>query len=181
MAITKEKKKLLVEKAEKFLKDSPTVVFVKFSGLKATDTAGMRKEMKKQGVGYSVVKKTLLRRAIEKAGISGNTPELSGEIAVSYLSAEASARALRAGGSAKADGSDQLSPAREIYSFVKRFKDNLSIIGGIFDGKFVDRAQMLSIATIPPREVLLAQFVNLINSPIQRFAVVLSEVAKKKQ
>jgi len=38
----------------------------------------------------------------------------------------------------------------------------------------------MEIAMIPNREVLYAQFVNLINSPIQRFAVVLNEIAKSK-
>jgi ribosomal protein L10 len=39
---------------------------------------------------------------------------------------------------------------------------------------------MLEIAMIPSREVLYAQFVNLINSPIQRFAVVLNAIAESK-
>jgi len=39
---------------------------------------------------------------------------------------------------------------------------------------------MTAIATIPPREVLYAQFVNVINSPIQRLAVALDQISQKK-
>jgi hypothetical protein len=37
----------------------------------------------------------------------------------------------------------------------------------------------LSIATIPPLQTLRGMFVNIINSPIQRFAVALDQIAKK--
>jgi ribosomal protein L10 len=39
---------------------------------------------------------------------------------------------------------------------------------------------MMAIATIPPREVLYAQLANLINSPIQRLAIALDQIAGKK-
>ena len=56
----------------------------------------------------------------------------------------------------------------------------MSIIGGIFEGKFLGGPAMMEIAMIPSRETLYAQFVNLINSPIQRFAVVLDAIANSK-
>ena len=56
----------------------------------------------------------------------------------------------------------------------------LSIMGGVFEGMFADAAQMTAIATIPPVPVLRGMFVNVINSPIQRFAIALGEVAKTK-
>jgi large subunit ribosomal protein L10 len=73
-----------------------------------------------------------------------------------------------------------IAPAREVYNFQKTHKGLLNILGGIFEGKFVDGVKMQEIAMIPSREVLYAQFVNLINSPIQRFAVVLDQIAAKK-
>ncbi len=91
----------------------------------------------------------------------GTLPELSGEVAIAY-------------------GEDQIAPAREIFSFQKTHKGSLNILGGIFEGNFIDSVKMMEIATIPSKEVLYAQFVNLINSPIQRFAVVLDAIAKAK-
>src|SRR3989344_319301 len=101
----------------------------------------------------------------------GETPELPGEVAIAYLPAEASV---------KAGSKDGTITPREIYNFQKTHKGILNILGGIFDGKFISKEKMMEIAMIPSREVLYAQFLNLINSPIQRFAVVLNEIAKSK-
>ena len=72
------------------------------------------------------------------------------------------------------------SPARLVHEFGKKFVEKLSIVGGIFEGKLVDASHMQMIATIPPLATLQAMFAQVINSPRQRFAVVLSEVAKKQ-
>ena len=161
MAINKQKKKEIVLKADKILKDSQSVVFVNFKKLKLTDVTLMRKEFKKKNVGYSVIKKTLLERALSKSKVTGEAPKIEGEIAVAY-------------------GEDLIAPAREIYNFQKKLKDNLSIVGGIFEGKYMSKEEMLSIAIIPPLQTLHAQFVNLINSPIQGLVLALSAIADKK-
>ena len=162
MAINKQKKKEIVEKADKILAGSQSVVFVNFKGLKVTDSTAMRKEFKKQGVGYGVIKKTLLQRALAEKKIQGNVPELDGEIAVAY-------------------GEDLIVPAREVFNFQKKLKDNISIVGGVFEGKYMSKEEMLSIATIPSLQTLRAQFVNLINSPIQGLVIALSEIAGAKE
>jgi large subunit ribosomal protein L10 len=161
MANNKQKKKEIVDETTALIKDSGAVAFVKFSRIKVVDTTEMRKEMKKQGVTFRVMKKTLLSRALKGAGVEGDIPELEGEIGISY-------------------GKDQLAPAREVYAFVKKFKDQLAIVGGVFDGKIKDKVAMNEIATIPPREVLIGQFVNLINSPIQGLVIGLKAIADKK-
>ena len=56
----------------------------------------------------------------------------------------------------------------------------LSILGGIFQGKFVDGAYMTELATIPSREVLLSKIAFLLKSPMQRLAIAVNEVSKKK-
>lgn len=162
MAISKDKKKVILENLRTVFKDSATVVFVSFKGLKVNDAVKLRKDLKKQGVGYTVAKKTLMGIAMGEQKVEGTQPELVGETAIVY-------------------GADQLAPAREIYEFQKKNKGVMNITGGIFEGKFVDAQKMISIASIPPMQTLRAQFVNLINSPIQRFVIATSEIAKKKQ
>ena len=161
MAITKDKKKEIVEKVSSVLKKAKSAVFVNFHGLKVADVTALRKVLREQGIGYTVAKKTLITRALEEQKINGVAPTLDGEIAVAYAE-------------------DMLAPAREIYVFEKKLKDTLKIVGGIFEGAYADREKMLSIATIPPLDVLRGMFLNVINSPIQRTAIVLSEIAKKK-
>ncbi|MEI6553506.1 MAG: 50S ribosomal protein L10, partial [bacterium] len=77
-------------------------------------------------------------------------------------------------------GKDLLAPAREIYAFQKKMDKKVTILGGIFDGEYKNKAEMESIATIPSREGLLSMFLNVINSPIQGFVVAINAIADKK-
>ena len=80
-----------------------------------------------------------------------------------------------------ASSEDQTAPARRVHAFGKELGEGkLSILGGIFEGKLEGAALMQTIATIPGMDTLRGMFANIINSPRQRFAIALSEVAKTK-
>jgi large subunit ribosomal protein L10 len=158
--LLKSKKEEIIKNLEKTIKGSKSVVFVNFHGLKVSDETILRRLLRNEGVGYKISRKTLLARALKGKAV-GEIPELPGEVAIAY-------------------SEDQTASAREIYNFQKSHKGLLNILGGIFEGKFIDSTKMTEIAMIPSREVLYAKFVNLINSPIQRFAVVLDQIAKSK-
>lgn len=146
---------------EKIAKDSGSIVFVNAKGLKVSDTMNLRNALAEAGASYKVVKKTLLKRALQAAGISGDMPELTGELAVAY-------------------SDDLTAPAREVWNFAKKFEDKIAMLGGVFEKAFMDKAGITAIATIPPTPVLRGMFVNVINSPIQGMVIALSEIAKKK-
>jgi large subunit ribosomal protein L10 len=162
MAITKAKKQEINAKLESALNDSATSVFVSFTGLGVEDNNILRKTLKQNDSDYFVAKKTLVKRAMDAAKFSGNQPDLGeGMVAIAF-------------------GNDPMAPAREVFEFSKTNKDSISIIGGIFDGSFKSQEEMMEIATIPGIDTLRGMFANVINSPIQRFAVVLGQVAEKK-
>jgi large subunit ribosomal protein L10 len=162
MAITKAKKGEVVAKISDKIKDASSVVFVHFKGLTVEDTSAMRRELKKDGVGYLVAKKTLIRHALASKGYKGTLPELPGEIAIAW-----------------SDG-DATVPARDIYEHGKKHKGALSIVGGIFEDAYQDAVAMNSIATIPPLPVLRGMFVNVLNSPIQGLVIALDKIAETK-
>ena len=161
MAVSKEKKGEILTKLKKILKDSAGIVFINFHSLPVSESTKIRKVLRERGIGYTIAKKTLTRKALLENNIAGNMPEMPGELGIVY-------------------GTDPLDSAREIYSFQKSLDKKVQIIGGIFEGKFMNREEMVSIAQIPGLKTLQAQFVNLINSPIQGFVMALSEIAKKK-
>ncbi len=161
MPITKGKKAEMITELEGLLKGTQSMVFVNFHKLSVADTTNLRRGLRGNGVGYKVAKKTLVKRVLDSIAPTGTMPSLDGELAIAYAN-------------------DLLAPAREVYNFQKEHKDSVQIIGGVFEGKYMSKEEMLSIATIPGMQTLRAQFVNLINSPIQRFAVVLNAIAEKK-
>ncbi len=162
MAKTKAEKGVIVDKLAEAFKTGASSVFVHFTKFSVSDESAMRRALRADGVSYFVAKKTLIRRALEQLGHAHAELPLEGEVAVAY------------GG-----GTDATVAARLVHEFGKKFADKLSILGGIFEGKLVDAAHMQEIATIPPMQTLRAMFAQVINSPRQRFAVVLNAVAEK--
>jgi len=158
--LLKSKKEEMIKDLEAAVSGSESVVFVNFHGMKVHDETMLRKELRDQGVGYKVSRKTLLKRALVGKAI-GELPELGGEVGMAF-------------------SKDASSSPREVYNFHKNHKVALTILGGIFGGKFVDGVYMTEIATIPSKEVLLSKLAYLFKSPIQRFALAVSEVSKKK-
>lgn len=162
MAITKTKKIALITDLDEKLQGAQSIVFVQFKKLSVADTIKLRRKLRAQGVGYTVMKKTLLKRVLDTKNITGEMPDMPKEIAVAYAT-------------------DLLAPSREVYAFSKEFKDAVSIDGGVFEGKYMSQSEMLSIATIPSQHVLYTQLVGLLVSPIRSFAVALDQIAIQKE
>ncbi len=160
MAINKEKKGEILSKLKKIVKDSASIVFINFHSLPVSESSQVRKDLRAKGVGYTVAKKTLIKKAFEDSKIEGGMPDLPGELGIVY-------------------GVDPLGPAREIYAFQKKLDKKVQIVGGVFEGKYMDLNAMLAVAQIPGLKTLQAQFVNLINSPIQGFVMALDQIANK--
>lgn len=164
MALTRNQKEAVVAKITDILNNSKSVVFLNFNGLDVGKTTDMRAKLSENDVQYLVAKKTLAKIAIEQSNVevAGDLPEMEGELAIAYTNG------------------DETAAAREIYAFQKEYEDNVSIQAGVFEGKLMPKSDMLEIAQIPGMLELRGMFVNLINSPIQRLAIVMNAIAEKK-
>ena len=163
MAISKDKKGVIIARLEEAFKEASSVAFVGFTKLTVAQSSKMRKELAGAGVQFYVAKKTLIRKALEKSKYAGELSELPGEVAVAWTSAE-----------------DVTAPSRGVYEFGKKLKGALSLLGGVFENAFIDAGQTVAIATIPPMPVLRGMFVNVINSPIQGLVVALDKIREQK-
>ena len=161
MAITKAKKQEILAKLDGIKKDSDSIVFVNFNALPVQESTAMRAKLRDEGVGYFVAKKTLIKRAFDGV-FEGDIPELDGEIALAY-------------------STDAIAPAQNIKTFAGTYKENLAIVGGVFQGVYKNKEEMTEIASIPALPVLRGMFVNVINSPIQGLVLGLNAIAEKKQ
>lgn len=161
MAITKDKKKEILKRLED-VTGSESVVFLNFHGLPVSKTTEMRSELRDKNVNYFVAKKTLVKKAFGDSKIEGEIPQLDGELAVAF-------------------SDDPTAAAREIHSFQKKFQDQVSILGGVFENRFLNKSEMEEIALIPSIDVLRGMFVNVINSPIQGFALAIKAIADSKE
>ena len=161
MAKTRLQKKEMLDKLSVVAKEAGSAVFLSFNKLTVGEETELRKILRESETTYQVVKKSLLKKAVTDAGLEGVMPSIEGTVAIAY-------------------GQDLTAPAREVYEFSKKHKEQVSIQGGLFDGKIMSQIEMMEIATIPPTDQLRGMFVNIINSPIQRFVISLVQIAENK-
>ena len=153
MPKSKQQKQSTVESLVGGLKDAKGVVFANFQGLTVAQTEELRKNARKEGVTVLAAKKTLVKRALESAGLTN-----------------ADVSSFK-GGVATFIGNDEVTPAKVVATFAKK-NEVVSIFGGILDGKFVDAAMVKSLSTLPGKQELLQKMVGSLNSPISGFVQV---------
>lgn len=159
-----ESKKQIVTDLTETLKSSAAGVLVDYKGINVADDTKLRKELREAGVEYSVVKNTMLRFAAKEAGLEGWDEFLHGTTALA-VSKE-----------------DPIIAAKILAKYAEAIKgDVFTIKSGFMDGKVVDTDTVNALAKIPAKEVLIATMLSSLNATISKFAVVVDQIAKKKE
>lgn len=162
MAITKTKKSEILAKLDQGLKGAETVAFVNFHGLTVNEVTELRKTLRAEGVSYYVAKKTLVKRALDAHKVSGTQPELPGELALAW-------------------SSDPIASAKGVYEFAKTHKEKVSLVGGVYQGAYFSKEEIITLAAIPPRQALLGQFVGMLNASVANVVRAIDARAKKME
>lgn len=159
-----ESKKQIVTDLTETLKSSAAGVLVDYKGINVADDTKLRKELREAGVEYSVVKNTMLRFAAKEARLEGWDEFLHGTTALA-VSKE-----------------DPIIAAKILAKYAEAIKgDVFTIKSGFMDGKVVDTDTVNALAKIPAKEVLIATMLSSLNATISKFAVVVDQIAKKKE
>ena len=156
------KKQQYVEELTEKLKNAAGGVVVDYKGITVEDDTKLRKELRENGVDYFVVKNTLLKRACKAAGIEGLDSALEGTTAIA-LSSE-----------------DIIIAPKILNKKAEDSKGSFAIKLGFVDGKAISKEEVEAYAKLPSKETLLSQLVFMLQSPIQRLAIAISEIEKKQ-
>jgi large subunit ribosomal protein L10 len=150
-----EKKQELVKSyAEKFSR-SQAAILTNYSGLSVIELNRLRNKMRETGSGYHVVKNRLVKLALREAGLPVPEELLRGPTAIGFCY------------------EDMVAPAKVLTEYAKESRI-LTIKGGILGEKVIDVQVISSLADLPPRDVLLAQLLSGVQSPIAGLVNVLS-------
>ena len=153
MLSRQKKEEVVGELIEKF-KGQKVSIFSNFHGISVAKIQSLRRALKKDDAEYRVAKKTLIDRALAENGIPTGTKELEGEIGIAF------------------GYSDEVLPARTLLKFSKE-NETFKIVGGILGGKIMGGKQMIALAKLPSREILLSQLVGVMAGPVRGLAVAL--------
>lgn len=159
MAITKEKKKQVVDSLVEQIKNAKSAVLVDFKGTTVGDLEDVRNELRQSKANMKVIKKTLIKMALQNAGMDvEKMPELEGEIAMAFSQ------------------ESEIDAPKVIGNAVKS-KKTMRILGGLMENKFLSIQDIVELSTLPTREELLGKFVGTIAAPVNNFVWALQDVA----
>jgi large subunit ribosomal protein L10 len=147
--VLRSDKERIVEELTERLKTSQALLVTDFRGLTMTQIDSLRGELLEHGARFTVVKNTLTRRAAEEAGAEAVLALLEGPTAIAFL---------------EADG-DPVAVAKALSAAARETRV-LEIRGGILDGQQIGEAEVKSLATLPPADVLRAQLVGAVTGPL---------------
>lgn len=155
-----EAKQAIVAELSDKLSASVAGVVVNYLGTTVSDDTVLRKELREAGVEYTVVKNTLLKRAIAGTDLEGMSSVLEGTSAIAI------------------SRDDHVAAARILSKFAESHK-NFTIKTGYLDGKVIDIEMIEALAKLPSREVLLATVLGAFQAPMASFARAVQAIVDK--
>ena len=156
-----EQKQVVINEIKGKLDKAASVVLVNARGLTVEQDTILRKKLREGGVDYKVYKNTMVNFAVQDTVFESVQKDLAGPtaIAISYGDATAAARIIH--------GELRNMPALQFKS-------------GVIESTYYDAAGMTAVATIPPRDELIAKLLGSFKSPIASFARVVNAIAEQK-
>ena len=160
MSLNRNEKVAVVTDVAAQVARSQTLALAEYRGLTVEHLNALRRQARDKGVYLHVLKNTLARRAV-----AGTPFEVAAESMVGPLIYGFS--------------QDAVAAAKVMADFAKG-NDKLVIKGGAYAGKALNADGVKSLAAIPTKEVLLAQLLGLMQSPVSRMARVLAAIAEQR-
>jgi large subunit ribosomal protein L10 len=155
------------------LKESNGVLILKYSGLSGLDLSALRQNLQGANSALFIVKNTVARRALRDSGLETLVKGIEGPCGLVFIKEE------------------PVSTSRVLCNFAKDH-EKLLLDGGVLKDKILEKKDIEYMAKLPSREVLRAQVVGALNSPIfglvftlnqvlAKFVYCLEEIKKKKE
>lgn len=159
--IVKQKEEEVRQLAER-IKNAGSVLLVDYRGITVSDVTELRKQVRKTGGEYCVIKNNITRRALKECGIDSLEDALVGPTAVIITKEE------------------YLSALKVIYKYSKD-KDFYKIKGGVLEGKAISAEELTVLASLPSREELIAKLAGCLLANVSKLAATLDAVRVKKE
>lgn len=169
MAISKDQKKQLMQQYIEDLSSANNVVVMKQDKVSVNNATRLRKDIASANGRYNVIRKRIFIKALKEAGCDEvELEKLEGSVVVLY----------------DAESSEQYNPLKAVNKSIKLFKKedkwtSLTFLWGWFGKKWQSAEYVSELANLPSKEELISKLLYLLKYPLQSFACVIDQVAKK--
>jgi large subunit ribosomal protein L10 len=152
----REKKVQIVGKLTDDLSRSSIVIATNYQGMLAKQMAELRSALAKAGIGYHVIKNTLVYRAADQADKPQLKDIVEGPVALAF------------------GYDDGVNTVKTLNQYIKSAALPLQIRGGLLGDRILFPEELLSLANLPPREVLISKLLGQLQTPIGTLHNILS-------
>lgn len=150
-------KKVVIDDLLSSLNDSPYLIVIDYAGMKVAEFQELRKRLAATGAKLQVAKNTFVKQAADSAEYPSELAEhLSGQTAI-------------------VNGSGDVCATAKVLKTYGKEIGKLAIRCGVLDAAFLDSAKVITLADLPPMDVLRAQLLGVLSSPAQKLVTVLNE------
>lgn len=160
MGLNLQEKQAVVAEVSAQVAQAQTIVLAEYRGIPVAEITTLRANARQAGVYFHVLKNTLARRAVQGTPFEALADQMVGPMVYSI-------------------SADAVAAAKVVHEFAKT-NDKLVIKAGAYNGKMLDKAAVAALASVPSKEVLLAQLLGVMQAPVSGFARVLAAVAEQK-
>ena len=161
MSLTKQQKKEVINSIQDSYNKRSHLIFCDFSGVSVSQLQDLRKKLREAGAKMLIVKKTLLKRALNTINETKkvDTDSWKGSVSVTFAPQGA------------------IEVEKALNDFANE-QESFKILGGLFEGDVMDASGVTTLASIPGREQLLGNLVGLLNEVPVSFVRVLNGVQR---
>lgn len=161
MSLNRSEKEAVVAQVQSLAAKAQTLVMAEYRGISAGAVTELRVKAREQGVSLRVLKNTLVRRAVAGTPFEVAAEKMIGPLIYGF-------------------SEDAVAAAKVLADFAKG-NEVLVLKAGVYEGKVLDANDVKQLASIPSKEVLLAQLMGLMQSPVSSLARVLAALAQQKE
>ena len=155
-------KQAIVEALAQRIQAAQAGILVDYKGITVDEDTALRRDLRKEGVDYSVVKNTLTRKALDKLGMNELDSVLNGT--TSLATAE----------------NDPIAPFRIVADYSKKLGDKFNVKAAFMEGKILNEQEIVALSALTSKNDLYSKLAGSLNAIIGGLAVCLSEVIEQK-
>lgn len=155
-------KEAKVQEIKEKMEKAQGIIIASYQGLTVEEDTELRRRLRAEGIEYKVYKNKLTLLAAKELGYEGLEGTLVGPLSIAF------------------GYNDPTAPARVLSAFAKEH-NKLSLKGAIVQGEVYDEAEVKVLASIPPKEVLIAKLLGSLKSPLSSFVYLLNAVKENKE
>jgi len=152
----RERKTQIIGQLSDKLSRSAIVIATSYQGLPAKEMTELRRALADASVDYHVVKNTLTRFAAQRASKEQVMSIIDGPTALAF------------------SYGDVVKAAKVLSQYIKSKDLALQIKGGLLGERVLSGDEVVALASLPPREILVSQLIAQLQAPVRSLHNVLS-------